>query len=327
MEYKVTIIVPVYNAERYINKCIKSILSQTLDLIELILLDDGSVDQCGKICDAIAEKNNNIKVLHLENGGPSRARNKGIKIAKGKYIGFVDADDYIDPQMYEKLYECAENNQSDMVICRYSIDDGEKITPVEINYEAVYNGKEQIKNDLISLYSKRYHEGLYSVCNKLFSNNLLQTNHIQFNENLIRAEDAWFVFDYLKVSNKINYLKKAFYYYRQVPTSTMHTIQKDRYERSKEFREKVLKECTNIGIEIDANELYYEYLYEVFVYCRSMITHKEIELVRSILDDSFFYEACKYRKYLPKHLKMLTFLERMKLKNIIVIFLIIWSYR
>lgn len=325
MKYKVSVIVPVYKAELYIEKCVQSILDQTLDSIEIILLDDGSPDRSGDICDEIAQKHDNVVVFHLENGGPSRARNIGLANANGKYVGFVDSDDYIVPNMYEILYDLMEQEQADFSMCSYFIDDGNQIRTLNMNYKKEYNGNKEIRDELASLYSKRYHNGLYSVCNKLFNNNLLQTNNIFFDEDLIRAEDAWFVFECLKVANKICFTDEALYYYRQVSDSTMHTIQEDRYERSKNFRLKVIQECEQLNIEIEKEELYYEFLYETFTNCRSLIKQHDIVTVKKILSDYFFNEACDYGKYLPNHLKVLCLLERKNKKKTIIFLLKLWS--
>ena len=103
MEKLISVIVPVYNVEEYVEKCVLSIINQTYKNLEIILVDDGSTDNSGKICDEIAIKDNRIKVIHKKNGGLSDARNVGIDIAKGDYLGFVDSDDYIDPDMYSIL--------------------------------------------------------------------------------------------------------------------------------------------------------------------------------------------------------------------------------
>ena len=325
MEYKVSIIVPVYKAEKYLEKCVNSILKQTLDSIEIILLDDGSPDRCGEICDKFAEKYNNVVVFHLENGGPSKARNIGIKNAKGKYIGFVDSDDYIAPEMYKVLYDLAESNKPDIVMCSYFLDEESKISQIDMEYKSEYNGISEIKNGLLSLYSKRYHKGLYSVWNKLYNKSLLQTKNIYFNEELIRAEDAWFVFEALKVAKSVHFLNQAYYFYRQVPNSTMHTIQEDRYSRSKNFRLKVINECKDLNIIVDKNELYYEFIYETFTNCRSLIKQSESDKVKSILEDVFFRNACQYKEYLPFHLKILCFLEVNKRKRLLNLLLQLWS--
>lgn len=104
MKPEISIIVPIYNVEKYLPKCIESILSQTFTNFELILVNDGSKDRSGIICDEYASKDNRIKVIHKENGGVSSARNSGVDLASGKYIGFVDPDDYIKKDMYERLH-------------------------------------------------------------------------------------------------------------------------------------------------------------------------------------------------------------------------------
>ena len=114
---KISVIVPVYKVEKYLNKCVDSILVQTYDNFELILVDDGSPDNCGQICDEYAQKDSRVKVIHKENGGLSSARNAGLDVATGDYIGFVDSDDYISPVMYEKLLKASDENDADLVIC------------------------------------------------------------------------------------------------------------------------------------------------------------------------------------------------------------------
>lgn len=118
---KISIIVPVYNVEKYLEKCINSILTQTYQNLEIILVDDGSMDNSGEICDEYAKKDERIKVIHKENGGLSDARNAGIEIATGKYIGFVDSDDYIGKDMYEYLIRLIQKENADISICGHKI--------------------------------------------------------------------------------------------------------------------------------------------------------------------------------------------------------------
>ncbi len=121
MEPKISIIVPVYKVEPYIHKCVDSILNQTFKDFELILVDDGSPDNCGKICDEYAQKDNRVKVIHKENGGQATARNAALDIARGEYIGFVDSDDYIEPDMYELLYTMCVGYNCDIANCSSTI--------------------------------------------------------------------------------------------------------------------------------------------------------------------------------------------------------------
>ncbi len=115
----ISIIVPIYNVEKYLRKCIDSIVNQTYKNLEIILVDDGSPDNCGAICDEYAKKDERIKVIHKENGGLSDARNAGIDAATGKYIGFIDSDDYIAPDMYEKLYFAMFKAKADIAISNF----------------------------------------------------------------------------------------------------------------------------------------------------------------------------------------------------------------
>ena len=117
---KISIIIPVYKVEKYLEKCLDSVLNQTFSDFELLLIDDGSPDRSGEICDAFAAKDSRVIVIHQENGGPSKARNTGIEAAKGDYIGFVDADDYPEPQMYETLYRNITEYQADISIIGFT---------------------------------------------------------------------------------------------------------------------------------------------------------------------------------------------------------------
>ena len=118
MDPIISIIVPIYNVGKYLPKCIESILNQTFKNFELILVNDGSTDNSGVVCDDYAKKDTRIKIIHKSNGGVSSARNAGLYVAKGKYIGFVDPDDYIDKDMFEVLYKLCEQNNADIAICK-----------------------------------------------------------------------------------------------------------------------------------------------------------------------------------------------------------------
>lgn len=113
IEHLISVIVPIYNVEKYVKKCIESIINQTYRNIEIILVDDGSIDKSGEICDEYSFRDNRIKVLHQRNRGPAAARKEGVLLATGKYIGYVDGDDWIEPDMYKNLLDYA---------CRYDVD-------------------------------------------------------------------------------------------------------------------------------------------------------------------------------------------------------------
>ncbi|EGP5489252.1 glycosyltransferase, partial [Enterococcus faecium] len=135
---EISIIVPVYKVEPYLRKCVDSILAQTFTDFEVILVDDGSPDNSGKICDEYASKDSRVRVIHKKNGGLSSARNAGIDVARGKYLGFVDSDDYIEKDMYELLYDNIVKEQADLSICGiYDIYAGKKVKILPEEYKVL----------------------------------------------------------------------------------------------------------------------------------------------------------------------------------------------
>ena len=143
-----SIIVPVYKVENYLPKCIDSILAQTFTDFELILVDDGSPDDCPALCDAAAEKDARVRVIHQKNGGLSAARNAGLDVARGEWIGFVDSDDYIAPEMYETLYKAVQNTGADLALCDYAAVDEAGIPclpPYTGLAQRIFTGRELLK--------------------------------------------------------------------------------------------------------------------------------------------------------------------------------------
>lgn len=202
MQPLISIIVPVYNVEKYICKCIDSIVNQTLKEIEIILIDDGSTDNCPKILDEYAKRDKRIRVFHQRNSGQSSARNKGLDVASGEYIGFVDADDWIELNFYEELYKSIVKNFSDISICSrkvYDIDnnlEGEVILENE-RIELEYSGLEKY---IIKYFFSPY---TVSACNKLYKSNLLK--NVRFKDVFqVGSEDTLFNYEVLLNINTIS---------------------------------------------------------------------------------------------------------------------------
>lgn len=148
----ISVIIPVYNVEQYIDRCIDSIVHQTYENLEIILIDDGSTDQSGVLCDSFAQDDDRIIVLHKSNGGLSDARNKGIEICKGKFITFVDSDDYLDTDCVAKLYTALTRNKADVACCEMKIitDDGRILNQYNNSLkESVYEGRDAVKELLL----------------------------------------------------------------------------------------------------------------------------------------------------------------------------------
>lgn len=204
---KISIIVPVYQVEKYLKKCVESILTQTYQNFELILVDDGSTDKSPEICDEFAKFDDRIVVIHKNNEGVSVARNIGLDIAKGEYIGFVDGDDYIAPDMYEMLLTRILKDGSDMACCNYlQVDENNKPIPNQELplQDGCLNAQEAIQYFI--LYGAYY----VAPCNKLCKKNIYQTLRFPVGK---RYEDLRIIHDIVFKCNRISHINKALYYY------------------------------------------------------------------------------------------------------------------
>lgn len=218
MKELVSVIVPVYKAEKYIPQCIESILGQTYKKIELVLVDDGSPDHSGEICDQYAMKDPRVCVIHKENAGVAEARNTGLEAAKGFYIMFVDSDDWIDADTVQVMYDTLKNHDADIVECGYRFIHPYKVVPVYDDHQ-IYEltGTEAIFQS--SIQNEVPH--LYKVCwGKLYSKEVCEG--IQFPKRTV-AEDAAFCDQVLLRCNKIIKMHRAFYNYRMTDNSIMRS--------------------------------------------------------------------------------------------------------
>lgn len=217
----VSVIVPVYRVEGYLRRCVDSILGQTLTDIELILVDDGSPDNCGQICDAYAARDRRVKVVHKENGGLSDARNTGLDIASGEFIGFVDGDDYIEEDMYERLLHACRTHDSRLSMCgRYDVKDGLVSPSFSFDSVQVWTAKEATARLLIW-------GGIdSSACDKLFSRQLF--SQIRFPVGRYN-EDIFVMVKILQAADKVAHIGKCKYFYCHRPGS----ITSERFSKRK----------------------------------------------------------------------------------------------
>lgn len=204
----VSIIVPIYNAEDSLHNCIESILDQTYKHIELILINDGSTDKSGEICNHYASLDRRIKAIHQENAGPSFARNKGIESATGDYIQFVDADDYIKPLMTETLLK-AMTNHVQLVICGYQSIHFEILRQYIPTITGIYQ-KEDFMQHIVMFYKDIL---LPSPCNKLYDKMLITKFQLRFPENVKVGEDLLFNLAYLEVCPMVHIINQPLYNY------------------------------------------------------------------------------------------------------------------
>lgn len=215
----ISIIIPVYKTEQYLRACVDSVLAQTYQNLEVILVDDGSPDGSGTICDEYAARDPRVRVIHQENGGSSAARNAGLDAAKGAYIGFVDADDYIEPNMYQALYRRIQETGADIAQCRHRAvaENGSLLAISPDAEDGVLDRKEAIK-------------GLFTGpvqfvdWDKLYSRDIL--GDIRFDLRYPICEDMLFNYQLLKKSKRIALMRDVYYTYVQYPFSQSNTYSK-----------------------------------------------------------------------------------------------------
>lgn len=213
---KLSIIIPCYNVEKYVEKCINSLIAQTLDNIEIIVVNDGSKDNTLKILKKYGKENSNIKLIDKKNAGVSAARNDALKIAKGEYIGFLDSDDWVEKDMFEKMYNKAINENLDIVAC---------------DTNAVYPDKNIIIKSNVSRTStpEELMINAYAVIwNKIYKKELL--NGITFKEGMTFCEDVLFLYKVYSRVKKVGSIDEALHYYLQREGSLTYTYDKKLYQ-------------------------------------------------------------------------------------------------
>lgn len=239
---KISVIIPVYNVEKYIRKCVDSVINQTLKDIEIILVNDGSPDNCPAICDEYEKTDSRIKVIHKKNGGVSDARNAGIDIATGEYLVFVDSDDWIEPNTCEILFDEATENNAEFVIPAYYIEAKNGTTIKHIfNERKIIFGPDNIKEKLfrrmlcLTKEELKYPEqidALSGICAKLYKRSIICDNNIRFiDRKLIFSEIVDFHFRYMQYVNTAVYIDVPLYHYiRTNITSGTTAYRKDFFE-------------------------------------------------------------------------------------------------
>lgn len=256
---EVSVIVPVYNVEKYIEKCLNSLVNQTLKNIEIIIVNDGTKDNSEEIIKKIMEKYpQKIVYLKKENGGLSDARNYGIPYAKGEYIAFLDSDDYVEKDIYKEMYELAKKENSDMVECDFLWEYPDK-TREDIGQ--VYNGKKEMLEKVRVV-----------AWNKLIRRSILEKTQIQFPKEL-RYEDVEFTYKLIPYLNKVSFIKKPYIHYIQRENS----ISNSQNERTKE----IFTVLDNVIDYYKENDFYDEYKDELeYVYARYLLCSSLLRMVK-----------------------------------------------
>lgn len=251
---KVSIIVPVYNVEKYLERCIDSLRKQTLCDIEIILVDDSSKDLSLEICKKAADEDCRIKVIHKANEGAGKARNAGLRAACGEYVGFVDSDDFVEADMFKTLYEKAEEYGSDLVMSGVLFVDGNMFSKegecIRKNYfdkDTHFETEEALKKlrmGIVGALPDDADDSKYgmSIWKNLFRHEIIRNNDIIFmSERDMLSEDAVFMIDYISCIKKATGIKEAFYNYCRNEESISKSYKKERFEKSLVFVDEVEK--------------------------------------------------------------------------------------
>lgn len=299
MSIKVSVIIPVYNAEKYLNHCINSLLNQTLDECEFIFINDGSTDKSDQIIGEFAKKDNRILLINQDNQGVSNARNRGLEFAKGEYVAFVDADDFIEKDIYETLYKAAEPNDIDVIISNFESEiEGHKVMtrypfPVDIVLQNDY------KEELM-LYFMRS-DNLNTACNKIFKNSVIKNYKLKFPQKVPLGEDGMFNIRFFGFANTIKYINYSGYHYREVKGSATRNIRKhDYFQRALELynsvlpdiyikkfdQEKILKYR---AIKLIESVLAYVHIY--FTPTKELSFRKRYKYIKNMIKNKFVKEA------------------------------------
>ena len=246
---KVSIIAPVYKVEKYLARCMDSLLNQSLKDIEIIMVDDGSPDNCPALCDEYAAKDERVKVIHKKNEGLGFARNSGLEIARGEFVAFVDSDDYVKTSMFEELYAKGEEIEADVVFCNYSKvgRNGKVKDIIEETQEAVYDTKDSIVQLILDMVgssptSDKDRKFNMSVWHGIYKLSKIKKNNIKFlSEREMISEDIIFHINYLDVVETIKYINTCNYYYCENVESLTRTLRIDRFDKNKVLHQHVIQ--------------------------------------------------------------------------------------
>ena len=313
----ISIIVPIYKVEKYIRQCVESIIAQSYRDLEIILVDDGSPDNCSKICDEYALKDERIKVIHKENGGLISARQAGLNAATGEYVCFVDGDDWLDSEMYTKIAHAIEETEADCVITQFYYAYENKNVKSEYKLSKPLYLREEIEKEIfptILFDGVFYRFGIYPCCwTKVFKREILLKHLPEVDKRIRMGEDIAFTYPCIFECSSIAFIDEPLYYYRQNPesmTASYDSVLQDIYSLPYETLVRKSRELggdlsnqlpyyllylTNFVIRNEANKANPKTKKESNEVIKSLISYKDLESSLSLIDNN----------KLPFHTKLL----------------------
>ncbi|MCP3029185.1 glycosyltransferase family 2 protein [Halobacillus sp. A5] len=300
----ISVIVPIYNVEPYLASCLDSILSQSFSDLEVILINDGSEDSCGEICEKYALADNRVKVVHQKNAGVSSARNKGIDISNGDYLAFVDPDDTIESNMYEVMFLKAKENNADMIVCPIktinSFNKTETISSIWTKAEGLYSKADIEENIIISSIVEQKTYSLVSSVNKLYKKSLFSHYEIKFDEDKSHSEDMILNFKILPLLNSLVFIPQPLYnYFVRREDSLTQTFREDFYDYIVVNRELFLNRCCEYKLFNAQEKIRYKYAGITLSYLEDIMScslpnYKKLKMISKIVNDNEFINDIRY---------------------------------
>ncbi len=318
---KITAIMPVYNVEKFIGKCIESLQAQTLTEWELIAVDDGSPDNSGAICDEYAMADSRITVIHKENGGAPSARNTAIPKARGEYLYFVDSDDWAEPTMFEDMYTVAKENDAQLVVAGYYIDtyysDTEFYTQEQALPSKKFGSQREFREYAHNMFDKNL---LYTPWNKLFQRKYIEDNNIRFKNTF--WDDFPFNLDVVRDVERVALMENKYYHFmRARADSETAKYRSDMYAKREEEHGWMLDLYAHWGVEsVESREMINRRYIERIIGCIENVTNSACTLsakdkkkeIKNMITSENVRVALKYAE--PKSLVMKVMLIPVKLK-------------
>ena len=294
---KISVIVPIYNTGKYLNRCIDSILAQTFTDFELLLIDDGSTDNSGVICDEYAANDTRVKVFHKENGGVSRARNLGIDSAQGEYLSFIDSDDYIRPTMYEELIKIAGKFNVDLV-CSDIEQNGKVLLNKTPSLRKI--DKQEIHDTVLPYFTFNDTLGTGAYTTMLIRRSVLNENKVRFYEDFAFQEDTMFMINVYANISSMYYLPKTFYEYTTHPSGLYSAYRKGDGSNFVKARKIMLSLIEKYNIPVNIKNFNVGYLYNISWFVYRTLRLKEKKEKKSLIKEVFTADstknACEYVK-------------------------------
>lgn len=306
-----SIVLPIYNVEKYLNRCIDSILKQGFDDYEIILVDDGSKDSCGQLCDEWSVRNKKIRTIHKENAGLGYARNTGLNAAQGEYILFLDSDDYIRPGMLSKVHNAVCENDVDAVFFGFERIDKNGKSVLQLKpcpEKCLYTDKSEIMNQLLpDFIARNPYTGVsrnlrISAWNCCLNREFLIKNELKFvSERDYISEDVYFYIELFACLQKVSIMDDIFYCYCQNEGSLTFSYKKDRYERLKKFYQAVNEKANLLHydgqVQLRLNESFIASVMGCLkmevANCKEVGIRESYCRMKNISSDEYLYQAVK----------------------------------